>query len=247
MARAWGNAMVLHTLCHYACFCFKKMPISSATDTVFYPLQDNPANIRMQENVGSQGTISTKLPWWRRSSGSTTLLSAMLSQRRRLQRRRRPNHRVCRHLLRLIARFAACALGISSPLNQHSRGSHTARAVEDLAEREPPSSQVVCGPPTYRLRRHRPVRVLLARLVRGLHAAGPDLGDTHGLCLATPQHIQPFMNAVGAAREGPRLKRKSHKRCRLTAQAFLECVSLHCDGPCVFDIEALPSISNIHL
>ncbi len=100
-----------------------------------------------RKNVGSQGTISTKLPWWRRSSGLTTLLSAMLSQRRRLQRRRRPNHRVCRHLLRLIAWFAAWALGISSPLNQHSRGSHTARAVEDLAEREPPSSQVVWGPP----------------------------------------------------------------------------------------------------
>jgi hypothetical protein len=78
----------------------------------------------------------------------------------------------------------------------------TARAVEDLAEREPPSSQVVWGPPTYRLRRHRPVRGRSARLVRGLHAAGPDLGDTHGLCLATPQHIPPLMNAIGAARKG---------------------------------------------
>ncbi len=157
-----------------------------------------------RKNVGSQGTISTKLPWWRRSSSSTTLLSPMLSQRRRLQRCRRLNHRVCRHLLRLIARFAAWALGISSPQNQHSRGSHTARAVEDLAERKPPSSQVVCGPPTYLLRRHRdrPVRVLSARLVRGLHAAGPDLGDTHGLCLATPQHIPQLMNAIGAARKG---------------------------------------------
>jgi hypothetical protein len=171
----------------------------------------------------------------------------MLSPRSRLQRRRRPNHRVCRHLLRIIERFAAWALGISSPPNQHSRGSHTARAVEDLAEREPPSSQVVCGPPTYRLRRDRPVRGRSARLVRGLNAAGPDLGNTHGLCLATPQHIPPLMNAIGAAREGPRLKRKSHKRCLLTAQAFLECVSLHCDGPYVFDIEALPSISNLHL
>jgi hypothetical protein len=104
-----------------------------------------------RNNVGSQGTISTKLPWWRRSSGSTTLLSAMLSQRSRLQRIRQPNHRVCRHLLRLIALFAAWALGISSPPNQHSRGSHTAMAVEDLAEREPPS-QAVCGPPTYRNR-----------------------------------------------------------------------------------------------
>ncbi len=53
------------------------------------------------------------------------------------------------------------------------------------------------------------------------------------------------MNAIGAACEGPILKRKSHKRCPLTAQAFLECV--HCDGPCVFDIEALPSMSKWHL
>ncbi len=117
---------------------------------------------------------------------------------------------------------------------------HTARAVEDLAEREPPSSQVVCGLPTYRLRRHRPVRVLSARLVRGLHAAGPELGDTHGLCLATPQHIPPLMNAIRAVRKGLSLKRKSHKRCTLMAQAFLECVSLHCDGPCVFYVQALP-------
>jgi hypothetical protein len=35
LARAWGNAIVLHTLCNYACFCFKKMPIRSATDTVY--------------------------------------------------------------------------------------------------------------------------------------------------------------------------------------------------------------------
>ncbi len=40
---------------------------------------------------------------------------------------------------------------------------------------------------------------------------------------------------------------KVTQSCPLTAQAFLECVSLHCDGPCVFDIEALPSISKLHL
>jgi hypothetical protein len=49
LARARGNATVLHTLCHFACFCFKKMPIRSATDIVYYSLQDNPANICMQE------------------------------------------------------------------------------------------------------------------------------------------------------------------------------------------------------
>jgi hypothetical protein len=69
-----------------------------------------------------------------------------------------------------------------------------------------------------------------------VHAAGPDLGNTHGLCLATPQHIPPFMNAIGAACEGLQLKQKSHTRCPLTAQAFLECVSLHCDGSFVLDI-----------
>ncbi len=88
------------------------------------------------------------------------------------------------------------------------RGSHTARAVEDLAEREPPCSQVVWGHPTYRLSRHWPVWGRSARLVRGLHATGPDLGDTHRLCLAKPQHILQWMNAIAAAREGPLLKRK---------------------------------------
>jgi hypothetical protein len=80
-----------------------------------------------------------------------------------------------------------------------------------------------------------------------LHAAGPDLGDTHGQCLATPQHIPPLMNAIGAACGGLQLKRKSHTRCPSTEQAFLECVSLHCDGSFVFNIEALPSISTLHL
>jgi hypothetical protein len=36
------------------------------------------------------------------------------------------------------------------------------------------------------------------------------------------------------------------KRCPLTAQVFLECVSLHCDGPCVFNIKRLPSILKLH-
>ncbi len=54
-----------------------------------------------------------------RSSGTTTWLSPMRCRlhRRCLQRRCRPNHRVCRHILRLIARFADWALGISSPPN----------------------------------------------------------------------------------------------------------------------------------
>jgi hypothetical protein len=42
LARAQGNAIVLHILCQYACFCFQKMPIRSlaATDTVYYSLQE---------------------------------------------------------------------------------------------------------------------------------------------------------------------------------------------------------------
>ncbi len=40
LARARGNAKVLHTWCHYACICFKQMPIRSATDTVSYSSQE---------------------------------------------------------------------------------------------------------------------------------------------------------------------------------------------------------------
>ncbi len=111
LARAWGNAIVLHTLCHFACFVSRKclsvqLPTPFTTRCrIILP------TFACRKNVGSQGTISTKSPWWRRSSGSTTLLSAMLSQRSRLQRCRRWNHRVCSHLLRLIAQFAAWALG----------------------------------------------------------------------------------------------------------------------------------------
>jgi hypothetical protein len=156
---------------------------------------------------------------------------------RHLQRCCRLNHRICRHFLRLIARFAAaCPLGISSPLNLRCRwsldlerspspaspqdwlpmdqhrtktrphsapvsrirspstaqagGSHT--AAPDLLQRAlyfHKSYKGVEGTRTAGLRQHPPVQGRQSRLLHGLHGGGTALGEEHGLCVATPQHM----------------------------------------------------------
>jgi hypothetical protein len=217
LARALGNAIVLYTLCHYACFCYKKcLSVQLLTPFTTRCRRNNPANIRMQEK--------------RRLARHHQHKASLVEEELRLDNAVIPDAPPTPPPATQPppespslppspeANCAVRRLGIG---DQQSAESTPLQALERSPS--PAPSLLLhksCGPPpTYRLRRHRPVRGRLARLVRGLHAAGPDLGNMHGLCLATPQHILPLMNAIGAAREGPLLKRKSLKRCPLTAQA----------------------------
>ncbi len=108
-----------YTLCHYACFCFKKMPIRSATDTVYYSLQEEYSCLHShagktsarkapsaQSFLGGGGAPARQCCYHLCSANAAACNAAAA--------------RICRHLLRLIALFAAWALGISSPPNHVS-------------------------------------------------------------------------------------------------------------------------------